>query len=411
MHRAAKVALTPPTGPVFISLPGDILNEFGAIELGEPTRVDAAARPSDAALSRLAKRLLAAAKPVIIAGSEIVASDAFEEAARFAEVLGAPVYQQTVVSGAHFPSEHPLFLGQLLRDQRRVRELLTPYDTLICVGADVLQMSVHSEVEPLPAHMEVIQLGLRDWEMGKNYPAALAVRADVKETLRALVPLLGDLGGAARRQRAQAVIAEVAAGNWSARREARRSAAQEQADATPIAPEWLMMRLCEHLPEDAIIVDEGLTTAASLNSWFPFRDRYSYFGNISGGIGWGIAAAVGVQLAQPSRRVVAIIGDGSAMYSIQALWSAANQKLPVVFVICNNGGYRIIKQRLKAFHGDDRFIGMDFREPSIDVAGLARSFGVQAHRVEDAAAFDATFKEALAGTEPVLLDVIVDATV
>jgi benzoylformate decarboxylase len=338
-------------------------------------------------------------------------SDAFGEAARFAEVLGAPVYQQTVVSGAHFPSEHPLFLGQLSRDQRRVRELLTPYDTLICIGADVLQMSVHSEVEPLPSHMQVIQLGLRDWEMGKNYPAALALRADVKETLRALTPVLAEAGGAARRDRAQVTIAEVASQNWSAKREARRSGAAAQADTTPIAPEWLMMRLCEHLPEDAIIVDEGLTSAASLNSWFAFRDRYGYFGNISGGIGWGIAAAVGVQLAQPSRRVVAIIGDGSAMYSIQALWSAANQKLPVVFVVCNNGGYRILKQRLKAFHGDERFIGMDFQAPAIDIAGLARSFGVRAHRVEDGAMFDATLKEALAGSEPVLLDVIVDGTV
>jgi benzoylformate decarboxylase len=411
MRRAAKVALTPPTGPVFISLPGDILNDFGAIELGEPTRVDAAARPSDTALRLFAERLLAAESPVIMAGSEIVTSDAFAEAARFAEVLGAPVYQQTVVSGAHFPSEHPLFLGQLSRDQRRVRELLTPYDTLICIGADVLQMSVHSEVEPLPSHMQVIQLGLRDWEMGKNYPAALALRADVKETLRALTPVLAEAGGAARRDRAQVTIAEVASQNWSAKREARRSGAAAQADTTPIAPEWLMMRLCEHLPEDAIIVDEGLTSAASLNSWFAFRDRYGYFGNISGGIGWGIAAAVGVQLAQPSRRVVAIIGDGSAMYSIQALWSAANQKLPVVFVVCNNGGYRILKQRLKAFHGDERFIGMDFQAPTIDTAGLARSFGVRAHRVEDGAMFDATLKEALAGSEPVLLDVIVDGTV
>jgi benzoylformate decarboxylase len=137
VHRAAKVALTPPTGPVFISLPGDILNDFGALELGPPTRVDAASRPSDATLRTLAERLLAAEKPVIIAGHEIVTSDAFEEAAHLAEALGAPVYQQTVVSGAHFPSQHPLFLGQLSRDQRRVRELLSPFDTLVCVGADV----------------------------------------------------------------------------------------------------------------------------------------------------------------------------------------------------------------------------------------------------------------------------------
>jgi benzoylformate decarboxylase len=411
VHRAAKVALTPPTGPVFISLPGDILNDFGAIELGPPTRVDAAARPSDAALGALAERLLAAQNPVILAGHEIVTSDAFEEARHLADTLGAPVYQQTVESGAHFPSEHPLFLGRLSRDQRQVRELLTPYDTLVCIGADVLQMSVHSAVEPLPPHMEVIQLGLRDWEMGKNYPAALAVRADVKETLKALVPLLAELGGEARRARAEATVRAVSERNWSAQREARRSAAAAKVSAVPIDPEWLMLRLCEHLPADAIIVDEGLTAAASLNAWLPIRDRYGYFGNISGGIGWGIAAAVGVQLAQRSRRVIAVLGDGSAMYCIQALWSAANQKLPVVFVICNNGGYRILKQRLKAFHGDDRFIGMDFQDPTIDVAGLARSFGVRAHRVEDGAAFDQLFNEALAGSEPVLLDVVVDGAV
>jgi benzoylformate decarboxylase len=410
MHRAAKIALTPPSGPVFISLPGDILNAFGALELGAPTRVDAASRPSDRTLRRLAERLLAARRPVILAGHEIVASDAFEEAARLAEALGAPVYQQTVPSGAHFPSEHHLFLGQLSRDQRRVRELLTPYDTLVCLGADVLQMSVHSEVEPLPPHMEVIQLGLRDWEMGKNYPAALAVRADVKETLDALLLLVAEQGGGPR-DSLEAAARRLAERNWSAQREARRSAAAAKTGAAPIDPEWLMMRLCEKLPADAIVVDEGLTSAASLSAFLPIRDRYAYFGNISGGIGWGIAAAVGVQLAQPSRRVVAILGDGSAMYSIQALWSAANQKLPVIFVICNNGGYRIIKQRLKAFHGDDRFIGMDFRDPDIDVAGLARSFGVQAHRVEDGAAFDQLFTDALAASEPVLLDVVVDGAV
>jgi benzoylformate decarboxylase len=403
VHRAAKVALTPPTGPVFISLPGDVLNDFGALELGAPTRVDAASRPSDAALRTLAERLLAAEKPVMLAGHEVVTSDAFDEAARLAEALGMPVYGQTVVSGAHFPSEHPLFQGQLSRDQRRVRELLSPYDTLVCIGADVLQMSVHSEVEPLPPHMEVIQVGLRDWEMGKNYAAALALRADVKETLRALVPLITGRGGPARRPPATP--------SWSAWREVVRAKAVARAGASPIDPDWLMLRLCEQLPADAIVVDEGLTSAASLNALYPFRDRYGYFGNVSGGIGWGIAAAVGVQLAQPSRRVVAILGDGSAMYGIQALWSAANQKLPVVFVICNNGGYRIIKQRLKAFHGDERYIGMDFRDPAIDVAGLARSFGVRAHRIDDGAAFDALFSEALAGSEPVLLDVVVDGAV
>src|SRR5262249_4538769 len=153
VHRAAKVAMTPPTGPVFISLPGDILNAFAAIDLGEATRVDTRTRPSDAALRALAERLLAAQRPLIIAGHEIVTSDAFAEAARFADVMGCPVFDQTVLQGAHFPSEHPAFLGVLTREQKRVRERLEPYDTLISLGSDLLRMSVYSEVEPLPPHM------------------------------------------------------------------------------------------------------------------------------------------------------------------------------------------------------------------------------------------------------------------
>ena len=110
--------------------------------------------------------------------------------------------------------------------------------------------------------------------------------------------------------------------------------------------------------KDAILVEEGLTSATTLPFFYPYRDRKSFFGNVSGGIGWGIAAAVGVQIALPHRRVVATIGDGSAMYSIQALWTAANQRLPLTFLILNNGGYQILKNRLKLFHGNDKPIGM-----------------------------------------------------
>ena len=132
---------------------------------------------------------------------------------------------------------------------------------------------------------------------------------------------------------------------------------------------------------------------------------------VIGGIGWGISAAVGIQLAQPERRVVAILGDGSAMYSIQALWSAANQKLPVIFVICNNGGYRIIKQRLKAFHGSDHFIGMDFKEPAVNFTDLARSMGLQAERVDDPARVRGALDEALANRSgPNLIEIICEGS-
>src|SRR5262249_17540195 len=153
------------------------------------------------------------------------------------------------------------------------------------------------EVEPLPPDTKVVQIGLRDWEMGKNFPAEIALRADVKETLAALNPVLERLGGAERAKAAKTALAGLADRNWSAQRVKKAEAARQRGSAQPIDPDWLMLRLAEGLPSDAIVVDEGLTSARSLLAFWPFRDRYSYFGNVSGGIGWGIAASVGVQMA------------------------------------------------------------------------------------------------------------------
>jgi benzoylformate decarboxylase len=251
-------------------------------------------------------------------------------------------------------------------------------------------------------------IGLRDWEMGKNFPAEIALRANVRETLKALVPLLKKLGGPTLAAKAKASMAALAGKNWSAQRAQRLKALPKPVAGQPLPAEWVMARLSEAMPGNAILVEEGLTSSTSLPGFFAYRDRNSFFGNVSGGIGWGIAAAVGVQIAEPKRRVVAVIGDGSAMYSITALWSAANQKLPVIFLIMNNEGYQILKNRLKAFHGNDRPIGMDFNDPPMDITKIAQGFGVTAERVADAAGFDAAFAKALARTDgPTLLEVMV----
>lgn len=412
MRRAAKVAQTAPTGPVFISLPGDILNSSAAIDLGDTTTVDTAARPSDAAIEALAKRILAAKSPAILAGSEIYSCNAWDEAVRLADALGVPVWQQSVQTGAHFPSEHPAYMGALNRNQAQVRENLAPHDLLICLGAEVLTMSVYSAIDPLPPNTRLVQIGLRDWEMGKNWPAEIALRADLKETLKALVPVLQKLGGQNLAKNAAASLQALASRNWSAQRAKKVPAASALEGKSPLAPDWLMWRLSESLPTDAVLVDEALTTAFSLLSFYRYRDRHSYFGNVTGGIGWGIAAAVGIQLALPQRKVVALIGDGSAMYSIQALWSAAHYKAPVVFIIANNGGYRIIKQRLKSFHGNDKFIGMDFQDPAIDMSALAKSMGLQATRVATADEFDAALAQALKKTDgPCVIEAMVEKSV
>ena len=163
VRRAAKIATTPPTGPVFISLPGDILNSEAGIELGRSTRVDTRVRPSDEALQALAARILKAERPVVITGDEIVKSDALREAAALAETLGCPAYQSSTPYGASFLSESPCFMGALTRLQKQVREVLSPYDLMIVLGADPLRMSVYSEVDPLPDGLSIVQIGLVDW--------------------------------------------------------------------------------------------------------------------------------------------------------------------------------------------------------------------------------------------------------
>src|SRR6202158_4174785 len=203
VHRAAKIATTPPTGPVFISLPGDILNAEAGIELGRSTRVDTRVKPSDEALRALTQRILKAERPVIITGDEIVKSDALREATALAEALGCPAYQSSTPYGASFLSESPCFMGALSRLQKQVREVLSPYDLMIVLGADPLRMSVYSEVDPLPDGLSIVQVGLVDQDLAKNYGAEIALKADVRETLRVLVPALKAAGGAALEARAK----------------------------------------------------------------------------------------------------------------------------------------------------------------------------------------------------------------
>ena len=407
VRRAAKVALTPPTGPVFISLPGDVLEQQAELELGAPTRSDARVRPSDEALAQLARRLLAAKNPVILAGQELSMHDAFAEATDLAELLGAGVYQQTVPYAAQYPSAHRAYLGALTRVQKAVRAALEPFDLLVCLGADLLRMSVHSPLEPLPAGMPVIHISERDWEIGKNHATELAIHANVRETLRALLPLLRATRGADAAAAAARRLAALAPRNWRAQRGEARLAALQAAEETPVDPRYLMLRIAEALPADAVVVEEALTSSTALPALLEQRDPKCFYGLASGGLGFALPGAIGVSLALPGRPVAAIVGDGAALYGIQALWTAAHLALPITYVIANNRGYRILKERLVSMRKTDRFVGMDIREPAIDYTALAASMGVPGRRVTDPGEITPALREALASGGPRLLEVMV----
>ena len=156
-----------------------------------------------------------------------------------------------------------------------------------------------------------------------------------------------------------------------------------------------------------MVVDEGLVTSRPLLNLYPFRDRDAYYGLASGGIGFAIGGAIGISLAHPERRVVAVIGDGSAMYGVQALWTAAHLDLPVTYVIANNRGYRILKERIVAYGGRESFTGMDLRSPEIDFTSLAESLGVPARRISAPDEMGEAMREALERPGPMLLDVAV----
>lgn len=405
VRRAAKIALTPPTGPVFLSLPGDVLDATATLDFGHPTRVDFEVRPADHVLEKLTNRLLAAHNPVIIAGHELATNNALEEAGEFAELLGAAVVQQTVPYGAHFRTGHRAFTGALNRNQKQVRARLEPHDLLICLGADVLRMSVHSPVDALPSGMPIVQISERDWELGKNYPTEIAVKANVRETLKALNTLLKARMTAEQHSRADGRLKEIEKNNWSSRRSQMVEQALELAETRPIDPLFMSMCIAETIPDDAVVVDEGLTSTFKLLDFLRLDDYQRYYGLASGGIGFAMSGAVGISIALPDRPVIAIVGDGSAMYSIQAIWTAANLKLPITYVIPNNRGYRILKERLVSFRKTDRFVGMDIADPDIDFVSLAGSMGVKSRHVEAPQEFSEVLREAVASGLPNLIDV------
>jgi len=406
LRRAAKVATSPPAGPVFISLPGDILDGEAELDFGCSTRIEPTARPSDASIERLARRLLQAKRPVIVVGNEISRYDAWQECTALAEALGAAVYQQTVPDAAHFPSAHRAFMGSLPRNQPKVREMLSAHDLLISLGGDSLRMSVYNPTDALPDGLPIVQITEADWDIGKNYAVEIALKANVRETLAALVPRLRALGAGGRDAAARRLEA-MDKDNWSARRAKLAAEYERHAQERPIDPRYLMHRVVEALPENAVVVEEALTAASALFELLPYRDPHGLVGLASGGIGFALPGAVGASLALPSRPVVTIVGDGSAMYSIQALWTAAHLKLPITYVILNNSSYRILKERMVSFRGARSFKGMELRDPAIDFKAMAEAMGVKASTISDPGKIDSAMHEAIASGAPRLLEFIV----
>jgi benzoylformate decarboxylase len=413
VHRAAKTALAPPTGPVFLSLPGDILKEEGEVDLLAPTRVGTRLRGDVEEITKAAAILAQAKRPIIMAGDAVAQSHALSELVELAELVGAPVYAEFVPNTASFPSSHPLFRGNVLRQQQAVRKILDQYDVLISAGANLFTLSLPGAVDPMPPAMPIIHLDTDPWEIGKNYPAAAAILGDPKATLPELSAMTRERMSSAAKGEARARLQTAGEASLAAREELQ-AKARALANTVPVQPLALLGAIGGMLPKDAVVIEEVLSSAPGIRSLIRSDDAQSFYGLRGGGIGWGLPASIGIKLALPDRPVVALVGDGSALYTTQALWTAAHDRIPVVFVILNNTSYRILKQRLHAFRGlaeqVDKYVGMELLDPAIDFVGLSRSLGVAAERAKTVHEATDLIAKALADNVPMLIDVELDRT-
>ena len=411
LRRAIHLALSPPTGPVFLSLPMDLMSEPCDDTGAAPGPVAARPAPEPEAIARAAALFAAAKAPVIVAGDGVARAGAQAELVALAETIGAAVHGEPIHRRLSFPGDHPLWRGGLYPTATAVAKALERFDAVLIAGANVFTWLFHAPGSPFGANQRVVQIDDDPREISRSYPVTLgivaAVRAALSDLHEAVAKRQDDSARAAARERT-ATLAR--ARDEHARRVA--ATADAAASRVPIAPEYLMRTLATLLPPDALIVDESASSLAHVLRHLPFGAGSDFFGSKTGTLGWAMGAALGVQLAHPRRKVVATIGDGSVMYAPQALWTAAHRNLPVTYVVANNASYAILKSGMLTFGLPAAkrgvFPGMDLVDPEIDYLALARSMGVLAVRVDKPGGLRDVLARALAHEGPTLVDVLID---
>jgi len=416
LHRAFKVANDPPAGPVFVALPIDVMEQESENEPVAPGTLHRAGPAAPAGVAEAAALLAGAQSPVIVVGDEVARFGAGAEIVALAEALGAAMWTEGIRMHASVPSSHPNFRLALGFDALSIRKALEGADVLLLVGGPFFEEVWFSPGSPFPTGAAVIQVETSSPRLAYNYGVKVGLIGDPKATLAAL---LVDVNGkasagyreaAARRNQALKSLKDGDAA-------AQRARAQKRWDNTPISMPRLMADIASALPADAIVVDEAITAGPDLARTLSFSKRGDYFGARGGGIGQALPGALGVKVACPDRPVVAISGDGSSMYSIQALWTAAHHDLPIVFVILNNGEYRILKHNMDVYRQrfgakpDRPYLHMDLGKPRLGFLDLARGLGVSAERITTPGDLTGALSRAIAAKRPHLIEVVIEGKV
>ncbi|WP_285651888.1 benzoylformate decarboxylase [Actinomycetospora sp. NBRC 106375] len=389
LARAVHAAMTPPRGPVFVSIPMD---DWDA-ELDPATepagtvaarRVHRRAAPDPAGLDALVEALDGARSPALVIGGDVDATGGFHDAVALAERTGAAVYSPPVEGRVGFPTGHRLYQGSLPMAIDPVAQALAPYDVVLVVGSAVFRYYPYVPGPFLAPGTRLLHV-TADADQAARAPVGDAVVADPTLTLRALLERVGP-GPADRASPPERAALEAPRAGGEGR----------------LSAEELFATLAQEWPEDAVLVNESPSHRGVQQARLPIdRPGSSYF-TASGGLGFGLAAAVGVGLAEPARPVVAAVGDGSLQYAVQALATAASLQVPVTVLVLDNREYAILKW-FAAREQTPKVPGLDL--PAVDHLALAQAYGVPAETVGTVDELRAAFRRGVAGPGPRLVHV------
>ncbi len=416
MRRAFTEAKTPPTGPVYVGFAPNALDEEGEIDIRPSADVYSRVAPDQRALDEAVALLTQAERPILLLGDRVAEYDAVEAAVTVAELLGARVHGNSYAAMI-YPTDHPLWAGLIAPYGAFYREALASADVVLAVGTQAFHTFFDLAQGVLDDSARLIHVDINPGEIGQSQPTAVGMLADPGIALTQLAEALAGAMTEERRALARDRTHAAARERATQRRMFERRLA-EAGDRRPMLPERLMSEVAAALPSNAVVVDDSITGRFALHEAARFSRPGSVFAERAGGaIGWGMGATLGAKLASPDQPVVGLIGDGSAMMTVQALWTAGAYQIPAVYVICNNESYRVLKINLRRYFADvlgqpdlpSKYIGMDFPRP-FDLAALAGAMGVPARRIEDPAEVGPALRNALDSGGPALLDVIIDGS-
>ena len=414
IRRAFNEANSHPKGPVYVGFTSNALEGMAEINIVPSRPVHDATRPGADGITQAATLLMDASRPMMLVGDRLSDDDALEEAVEVAELMGLPVYQ---ARGAEvsFPTTHDQFLGALSLRVTQQRAVLQNVDLVLAVGSDPFEELFYWGDVILPLEAKLVHIDPDRSKIGRSEPTDVGIVGHCGLALADLIAALqerlspGDM--AEIEQRKQAVIEE-----RSSNRAAFEESVAEKWAHKPMTPARMMSELADAIPDNAIVVDDSISNRGTMRHYFQAQRRGDLRGYRGQSIGGGMGTTMGTQCANPDRPVFGIIGDGSAMMTIQGLWTAANDNIPCIFVICNNGMYRVLKVNFNVYQQDvlelpetsgGRLLYSDFGTP-FDMAAIANSMGVHGERITDPAEIKPAVDRAVASGKPVLLDMVID---